>query len=294
VRLLVVGLLLGHGAPSFAQQLQPRAYTPLPVGMNFAGVTYTYQTGAVLTDPSLPVLDVDAKVNTVTAVYERTFGFFGRSASAALAVPYVWLKATGQVFEQAESVSRAGPGDMGLRLMSNILGGPALTPKELAHAPHQTTLGATLSISIPTGQYDGSKLVNIGTHRWAFKPELGLSHPWGPWTFDVYAGAWFFTPNDDFFGGSRRTQAPLVSIQGHVGYDFRPGLWLALDGTWYSGGQTTVNGVLNADRQANSRIGATLCVPLGHGLKAAWGRGATVRIGQDFTTVGVTYQYIWF
>jgi hypothetical protein len=29
-------------------------------------------------------------------------------------------------------------------------------------------------------------------------------------------------------------------------------------------------------------------------LKAAWAKGATVQIGQNFTTIGLTYQYRWF
>jgi hypothetical protein len=118
----------------------------------------------------------------------------------------------------------------------------------------------------------------------------------GKWTFDLYVGAWFFTPNNDFIGGNRRTQDPLFALQGHVGYTFLPGLWFAVDGTWYSGGETAVNGVLDANREDNTRIGATLAVPVGHHqtIKAAFSKGASVRVGQDFTTVGVTYQYRWF
>jgi hypothetical protein len=294
--LFTAGLLAGLSAAS-AQRLTPRAYAPAPVDVNVVSLPYTYQTGSVITDPSLPIQNVDAKVESATAFYERTFGFLGRSASAAIAVPYVWVKATGEVFEQARSVSRSGQGDMVLRLASNIFGGPALSREAFARAPAETTLGASLVVTMPTGQYDGAKLVNIGTNRWSFKPEIGFSHPAGPWTFDLYAGAWFYSANDDFFGGHRRTQDPLVALQGHVIYTFsKGGTWLALDGTWYSGGQTTVDGVFNADRQSNTRIGATLAVPIGHRqtIKAAWAKGASVRFGQDFTTVGVTYQYLWF
>lgn len=270
---------------------------PAPVDLNIVSLPLTYQTGSVITDPSLPVQNVDAKVEAVSAFYERTFALLGREASAAVVLPYVWAQATGDVFEQTRSITRSGQGDMALRLATNILGGPALTRAEFARAPQQTTLGASVAVSMPTGQYDGTKLINIGSNRWAFKPEVGFSHPTGPWRFDLYAGAWFFTPNDNFFGGNRRTQDPLFALQGHVIYSLsRAGAWVALDGTWYSGGQTTVGGVLKADRQDNARIGATISVPIGRGhwLKAAWSRGATVRFGQNFTTYGVTYQYIWF
>ena len=86
----------------------------------------------------------------------------------------------------------------------------------------RTTLGASLSISAPTGQYDPDKLINIGTNRWAFKPEIGLTIPHGPWMFDVFAGVWLFSANPDFFGGVHREQDPMPTLQGHVSYTFRP------------------------------------------------------------------------
>ena len=292
---LVVACVLAVGAAS-AQQLEPRAYAPSPVGVNMFGVPYGYQWGSVITDPSLPVQNVDAKVEAVAPFYNRTFSFFGRSASALVAMPWVWAKASGDVGEERRSISRSGQGDLQLRLATNILGGPALTPQEFAREAPSTTLGASLTVLMPTGQYDPAKLINIGTNRWAFKPELGLSHPIGKWTLEAYVGGWFFTVNDDFFGGHRRAQDPILALQAHVIYTFVPGLWVSLDGTWYSGGKTIVDGVAGFDRQQNSRIGATAAVPLGHGhlIKVAWAKGASVRVGQNFSAVGVTYQYRWF
>lgn len=255
-----------------------------------------YQFGNVVTDPALPVKNVEAKVEAAAAFYNRTFSFLGRSASALVAMPYVWAKATGEVGEELRSIKRSGPGDLQLRLATNIFGGPALTPQEFAHAAPRTTLGASLNVLMPTGQYDSTKLINIGSNRWAFKPELGLVIPVGNWSFEAYTGVWFFTANDDFLGGNRLTQDPIAALQGHVVYTLKPGLWLSVDGTWYSGGETLLNGAPRTERQDNSRIGATLVVPIGrnHVVKAAWAKGATVRIGQNFTTVGVTYQYRWF
>jgi len=294
--LLAGAILAARAGAASAQQLEPRAYVPVPVGVNVVGAPFVYQTGSVVTDPSLPIQNVDAKVEAIAAFYDRSFSFLGRSATALVTVPYAWAQVTGDVFEQARKVTRSGLTDMQVRFSSNILGSPALSPQEFARTPIQTALGASLTVTAPTGQYDGTKLINLGTNRWGFKPELGLSAPAGRWTLEAYAGAWFYTPNDDFFGGHRRTQDPLVEFQGHAGYNFRPGLWLALDAVWYSGGQTTTAGVLDDDRLANSRVGATLAIPLGHGhdLKLAGARGASTRFGQNFTTVGLTYQYHWF
>jgi len=293
---LPAAAILAAETSVFAQQLEPRAYSPAPVGMNFIIVPYVYSTGSVVTDPSLPVQNVDARINTVSLGYLRTFSLFGRFASASVLLPYVWGTVSGDVFETHKTVTRSNIGDTQLRFVTNLLGGPALTAKEFASAPPATTLGLSLVVSAPTGQYDGTRLVNIGTNRWAFRPELGVSHPAGHWTLEAYGGAWFFTVNDDYFGGHVRSQATILALQGHVAYTFLPGLWVALDGTWYDGGQSTVDGVVNNDRQKNVRVGVTAAVPLGRAqaLKFLWSRGASVRFGQNFTNIGMAYQYRWF
>jgi hypothetical protein len=160
----------------------------------------------------------------------------------------------------------------------------------------RTTLGASLTIVGPTGEYDSTKLVNIGTNRWAFKPELGFSHPVGKFWLDLYAGAWLFTTNEAFYGGTTREQDPLAVVQAHVSYEFRRGLWLAVAGTWYEGGNTTVGGVANADRQENTRVGLTLAVPLPgrQGIKAGYAKGTSTRVGSRLDTASVAWQVLWY
>ena len=287
---------LFRATPARAQSLEPRAYAANPTGANFAVASLAHQDGSVVFDASLPITDVSAKVNAAALGYVRTLGLFGRSASAAILVPYAWGTIEGQVYEEHREISRSGFGDLALRLATNLLGGPALTPREFAaHAP-ETTLGMSLYVVAPTGQYFPDKLINLGSHRWSFKPELGFSHPMGHWVFEAYAGVWFFTTNDDFFGGHVREQKPIAAFQGHVSYTFKPRLWVAIDGTYYTGGQTTLDGQLNADRQANARIGVTGSIPIlrSQSLKFSWSRGAGVRVGQDFTTYMLTYQLLWF
>jgi hypothetical protein len=280
---------------AWSQELEPRAYSPAPVGMNFVLVVGGRSTGEVLTDPSLPIQDVEAKLNAGIAGYGRTFGIAGRQASVVFAAPYVWGDISGNVFEEARSVSRSGLGDVKLRLAANLIGGEAMTPKEFMRRTPRTTLGASLSISAPTGQYDPDKLINIGTNRWAFKPEIGLTIPYDRWMFDVFAGVWLFTDNPDFFGDVRRSQDPMPTLQAHVSYTIRPRAWVAIDGTYYFGGETSANGVSAGDRKDNSRIGVTLSLPASkaQSLKFNWSRGATTRLGSNFTSFGVGWQYTW-
>jgi hypothetical protein len=105
-----------------------------------------------------------------------------------------------------------------------------------------------------------------------------------------------FTDNHDFFNGNRRSQQPLWVFQSHIGYNFRPGFWLAADGTYYTGGESSLNGTLSHDTLANSRYGLTLSVPLAEGfaLKLAWSNWLSGTFGADFETFGVALQYRWF
>ena len=280
-----------------AQDLEPRAYSASPVGLNILVAGTGRSTGGVLVDPSLPIEDVNATIGALTVGAGRTFSLFGRTALVVGAVPFVRVKATGRVEENTGSVSRTGFGDPRLKLSVNLLGGRALTVSEFAGAARPTIVGVSLTVGPPFGQYDSTKLINIGAHRWSFKPEVGLSHAIRHWTIDGYAGVWWFTTNDEFYPGSSvRTQQPIATVQAHVSYTFKPRLWVAMDGTWYAGGTTSINGVENADLQRNSRIGATASLPLTkqQSLKVAASTGATTRIGADFHTISAAWQLSWF
>lgn len=296
IRACIALLALGPAAsPAAAQELEPRVYSPSPIGTNFAVAGLAYQRGEVLPDPTIPVTDIEAAGTTSTLAYLRTFGLLGRSASFSLGVPYVWLDASGNVGEQRRAVSRVGFGDPRLRMSVGLAGAPALTPAEFARREPGAMAGASLTVVPPLGEYDGSQLVNLGSNRWSFKPEIGASLPWGNAFAEAVAGVWLFTDNDDFFGGQRREQDPLWSFQLHAGYSFRPGLWLAADATYFTGGRSTVDGVRKRDMQSNSRYGLTLAYPLSASvsLKLAWATGLTTRIGGDFDTYAAYLQYRW-
>jgi hypothetical protein len=272
-----------------AQELEPRSYSASPVGVNFVGATYAYSSGAIVLDPSLPISDVMAYVNGVGLGWGRTFGVIGRQALVTAALPYAFADVSGAVFEQQRSVSRSGLADLKARLALNLYGNPAQTRQEFARRSRPPFLvGTSLTVTSPTGQYSGDKLINLGTNRWAFKPEIGVSVPWRKFDLEAYVGAWLFTENPDFYpGGQSRHQDPLSSTQAHVSYTFRPSLWLAADGTWYGGGAASVGGGPKGERLDNSRLGVTLSLPLTASQSAKFGysRGALVRAG---------WQLRWF
>ncbi len=280
---------------AIAQQLEPRAYSNLPVGLNFLLGGYAHSRGDVLLDPTIPVTNVSANVDTLVLGYVRSLDLWGKSGSVGLVLPYARISAQGDVGGQESSATRSGTADPVLRLAINLLGAPALSPEKFREYRQDTIVGASLVVSAPWGQYDGTKLVNIGTNRWSYKPEIGVSQALGAWILEGAFGVTFFSDNDDFFGGQTRKQDPLYAAQGHVIYAFNPGLWAALNTTYYAGGRTAVNGVLNNDLQQNSRWGATLSksVDRRNSFKLYFSSGASARTGTNFTTLGFAWQHAW-
>jgi Putative MetA-pathway of phenol degradation len=291
------GLCAAYVAPSLrAQQLEPRAYSAAPVGTEFLLVSFARSTGDVLVDPSLPVVNTQAGINTLFTGYSHTFALAGHTASVAVVLPYTEAKITALVAGVPEEAHRSGLADSNFRFAWNLFGDPAASPAEFVKRPSMTTLGFSLTVVAPTGQYDPSRLINISSNRWAFKPEMGVSWPLGPWFLEAMVGVWVYTANNDYYGDTTRTQDPLFSVQIHGGYTFRPGLWLAFDATHYRGGGTSVDDGPSTARQSNSRYGTTLSVPLSRAfsMKFAVSNGYAVRAGGDFKTGAITLQYRWF
>lgn len=278
-----------------AQDMEPRAYSRAPVGSQFIVFAYLYQNGDVLTDAALPLRDVKVRLSGSTIAYGRTFGVAGRQTNVMLISTYIAGHASGSVSEDRHEVRRSGLGDTRVRFSMNLIGGPALSREEFAAFKPRALLGASVTIVVPTGQYDPRRLVNLGSNRWSIKPEVGFSKPYGPWTIEFVGGVWLFTENKQFFGGVRRRQDPITTVQAHAIYTIRRRMWVALNTTYYFGGKTAINNIANEDRQANSRIGSTFSFPLTHqqSIKVAVAKGLTTRFGGDARTVVVAWQYAW-
>jgi hypothetical protein len=87
-----------------------------------------------------------------------------------------------------------------------------------------------------------------------------------------------------YFEGTRsQSQSPIGAHEGHLSYDFKPRLWASLDGNFWFGGKTTVNGVQNPlSDETNSRIGGTVAVPITkhQSLKFSYSTGTCIRYGE--------------
>ena len=295
--LIVAVCALAAAGTARAQDLEPKAYSASPVGAAFLVVGLSRSSGGIVFDPSLPLSDVEAKINSAMAAAGYTFGLFGKLALVTATLPYAWGDVSGKVFEQEGAITRSGLADTRYKLSVNFVGNPAMGVREYSKAPRKTIVGTSLTVTAPSGQYDGAKLINLGTNRWSFKPEVGVAVPLGRWDLDAYLGVWLYSDNADSFpGGLTRSQERVVALQGHASYTFRPRLWLAVDATWYEGGEARVEGGEPTGGVNNSRMGVTLSLPAGRqqSFKIAYSSGVAVRTGTNFRTLSVGWQFLRF
>jgi outer membrane putative beta-barrel porin/alpha-amylase len=286
-----------------AQDLVPRAYVITPVHSNAVILTYSFLDGGILFNNTLPITDATGIIHISVFSYYHTLSFFGRSANITASLPYGVGRFHGKVMDNDTNVYRSGLLDSTFRFTVNLKGGPAMSVKDFLSWQQKTILGVSLKVVAPTGQYDPTKLINNGSNRWAFKPELGYSKRWGHWVLDAYGAVWFFTTNPEFFshnavvpGTQSQSQKPIGAFEGHLSYDVKPRLWISLDANSWFGGRTSLNGIENPSTlQISSLIGASASIPMGkhQSLKIGYNNSDYVRFGGNYNNVSVAWQYGW-
>ncbi len=279
-----------------AQELEARSYSVLPKDMHASALSYTFSKGNVISDMVSPIQDLKVTTSAVNLGYFQTFAFLNKLARVQVALPVGYLSGTAKLYGVDTSGTRSGFLDARIKFGVNLIGSPVLAPKDFVRFQEHTVLGASLVVSVPTGQYFSDKLINLGTNRWGFKPEVGFSRREGRLYYELYTGVWLFTENNAFLKTSTLVQQPLLTLQAHVDYVFKAGMWLAVNGGLARGGEGSIDGVEQDDQQRNWRLGTTFSVPLNkhQSVKAMVNTGVATRAGQNYTAVTVIYQYIWF
>lgn len=287
--------LVGAAGRAGAGEIEPRAYVNTPVGINFLLAGYTYSDGGLATVASSPVQDAQLTMHSGIVAYARSLDVWGKSGKFDVILPYSDLSGTAMVAGQPRERNVSGFNDPRLRYSVNFYGAPALSVQEFAGYRQDVLIGASVQVSAPLGQYDEEKLVNLGNNRWYVKPDLGISKAWGPVTLELSSGMFFFSSNDDYFGGRKLEQDPVSSTQLHATYNLGRGFWAALSGTYDYGGRTTIDGVQGDNLQQNSRAGATLALPVNrhNSLKLYASTSISTSTGNDFDLYGIIWQHRW-
>ncbi len=284
------------GFISIAQDLEPRAYANVPKGMNVVSAVYAYSSGDVLTDPSLPIKGFKMTANNFGAAYVHTFALANKLARIQVAVPLIFMSGNLQINGRDTSGVRNGFGDTRIRFGINLFGSPALDKKDFRRYQQKMIIGTSIVVSVPTGLYYKDKRINLGSNRWALKPEVGASKRFKRFYAEAYTGVWFYTNNNEFLTSKTLKQQPVVSLQAHVSYYFKNQMWIGVNGNWFNGGKTLVDDVSSGDLKDNYRIGATWSVPFAkkHSIKFQFHVGAFTNTGYDYNLYSIGYQYIFF
>lgn len=280
---------------AYSQELEPRALTNLPIGTNFIVTGYGFASGNVLLDPSLPLEDLDAKLHSFFAAYVRSFNLFGLSAKVDAVLPY----ATGDWYYKYEGADEYdmsnGFGDARLRLSFNFKGAPALEKNEYKNYEQKTIIGYGIQVIIPTGNYKSDQLPNLGSNRWTFKNQFGISQVLNKWIVEGYAALWIFTKNSNFIDGNELKQDPLATIKVHLIRSLPKSFWMSLSAGYGYGGQTYINGEAREAVISTLRLGLIVALPINsnHSLKLSGLSGIRFKQGPDFDAVSLSYQFMW-
>lgn len=230
---------------TLAQDLEPRRWSHLPVGMNTLAVGFAARDAEIYFNPMLGITDGTANMNAWLTRYSYVFDWSGKTARVDGMLPYLsgtWQGLVGG--EPGKRTIRSG-GDPWLRLTVNFLGAPALSGQALAdfvrENPVRTTVGASLAFSLPLGGYDPKELINVGRNRYSFRPQLGVLHMRGPWSMELTGSVFLFGDNKDFVDATTLSQKPILALQGHLTRNFIGGFWLGAGVAYATGGRVDLD-----------------------------------------------------
>jgi len=286
--------------PCIAQQLEPRRWTHLPINTNFAAGGYAYTEADISFNPVLRIEDVNMEMHTWAAGYIRTFELLEKSARVELLQAWQEGRWSGMVNGVPTSIKRQGWSDTVARFAVNLIGAPPLAGKEYtayrAATDVETVVGAALSVQLPTGEYKKDKLINLGSNRFTFRPQLGVVHNRGKWSFEGTGAAWIYTDNNSFFNGNLLEQNPFYTLQTHVIHTFSPGLWVGASAGYGFGGQSTVNGIEINDRKETAVWAISGGYPITRRLSLKGSYIETRRqtsVGADSETLAIGLSTFW-
>jgi hypothetical protein len=279
--LLFVALLLSCN--TYAQEIEARAYSNAPIGVNF------------LTGGLAQAKSGSYTLNTQALSLTHVIDVAGQSGRLTLVLPYAELTGTGQVGAQTINASAEGLSDPLIKASVNLYGAPALSNNEFANYRQDLIIGASIAASIPWGQYNSNQMINVGANRSLIQPALGLSQAVGPWRLELAGMATIYTSNNSFMGNNTLSQNPMYSGETHIIYYFPNTAWVSADATYFTGGQTYVNGLAVSGIQENWRFGSTLSYPIdkNNSIRLSGSKGVYSRTDTSYNAVGISWQYRW-
>ena len=297
--LLLLCFLIIIDNKSFAQDIEPRRWTPLPLGINIVGAGYGNTQGKIFFDPILQVEDATVSINAIAVQYVHPFKLWNKLARLDVLVPYSTARWEGLLAGVPTTVKRNGFADPRIRLSVNIIGPQAIGIKEMreyliAH-PVNTTVGISMAVTLPLGQYFEDKLLNLGQNRFIFRPQIGMVHNWVNWSFELTGSVFIFSNNNDFANGKTKKQDPVFAVQTHLLRRFKHNIWASVSAGYGLGGQSIVDKQPNNDNRGDvlGALSVGFQLMKKQAIKFAYVRSQTLKdIGADTNSFVLVWSVI--
>jgi len=236
----------------------PRVFWAVPEGTNVLTPMLISVDSNYGLDSSLVVPDAEFNTNIMALMYTRALSIGGNLGSVSVIVPGAKVEASLGNLPALQSES-SGLGDITVMGVVSLIGAPAYSKEEFASYTPETIVDLLIAVTAPTGEYDSSKIINLGTNRWSFRVGVPMMHffstgPSNSTSLEVQPSITFFTDNDD----ASLEQDPIYKLEAHVTHDFTMMLWGSLDAMYTTGGETTVNGLEKDNSQRSLGLGVSL------------------------------------
>lgn len=273
-----------------------RQYLNAPVDSWLASYNAGYSSLVTPEDGTDTVPGVRSNIFFQSLVITRIFDFWGRTSGVSIVLPYAFIDtAAGPV-----RASTNGASDLGFLLQTNIFGGPALTREEFQSFAPQSFSSIHLLVTTPLGTYDPASPINSSANRWMASPTVNFSYTTDQgWTWaETYVTGQFFSDNDNYRVGGAQTlsQKPILRLEEHVSRNVTDSLWLSADAYYNVGGETSIDGIEQANMANTLRIGAGMGLSLWRGadLTLNYERVVAKPAGEpDAQTVRFTLRQFW-
>jgi hypothetical protein len=282
---------------ALSQDIEPRRWSPIPLGTNVVGAGYSYTSGDVFFDPLLQAEDVKIKAHSLVVSFVQPFRVRNKLGRISLLVPFSAADWSGLLSGEPAEANRTGFADPRIRASLILAGPPAGNALELQQYklenPTYTTFGVSLAVILPLGEYFEDKLLNLGGNRFVFRPQAGMIHYWGKWSFELTGSVFLYTRNPDFFNDAERDQRPTFAMQTHLVKQLRGGAWLSLGAGYGLGGESVVNRQPNGDFRSNLLMSASYSFMIAkrQGLKLTYIRSEAL---QDIGSNTNNFILAWF
>jgi hypothetical protein len=137
--------------------------------------------------------------------------------------------------------------------------------EDFAHYQQETVLSLLVGVTVPSGDYENDRLLNMGENRWNLRIGLPFVYTLGDWlpgqitTLEFLPSVWFYGDNNDYGSlGLSFEQDPLYTFEAHLTRDISTKSFASLDYFIQRVGNSYLNNVKTGEAHTSDSLGLTL------------------------------------